>query len=82
MSNRVSEVHSFTFWLIVGAIAVHVLAVAAYAWLKGHDLFRPMITGKKRLPGAMRAPRMATPLRAITVWLGAAAITALLATQL
>ena len=82
LSNRVSEAHSVNFWLIVAAIVVHMLAVAAYAWLKGQNLLRPMITGKKRLPGAMRAPRMATPLRAITVFLGAAAITALIATRL
>lgn len=82
LSNRVSEVHSFNFWLIVTAIAVHLLAIAAYAWFKGQNLLRPMITGKKRLPGAMRAPRMAPPLRALTVFLGAAAITALIATRL
>ena len=82
LSNRVSEVHSLNFWLIVAAIVIHLLAVAAYARLKGQHLLRPMITGKKRMPGAMRAPRMATPLRAITVFLGAAAITALIATRL
>jgi hypothetical protein len=33
-----------------------------------------MVTGKKRLPGAMRAPRLASPLRAIVVGVVAAVI--------
>ena len=73
-SDRLSFVHSFNFNLILGVIALHILAVIAYAVFKGQDLVRPMVTGKKRLPGAMRAPRLASPLRAIVVGLVAAVI--------
>jgi hypothetical protein len=38
-----------------------------------------MITGKKRLPGAVRAPRLASPLRAIVVFVIAAGIAAAVA---
>jgi cytochrome b len=82
LSNQISAVHSLSFWLLVAAIVVHLLAIAAYAQLKGQNLLRPMITGKKRLPGAMRAPRMATPLRALTVFFTAAIIAVLIATWL
>jgi hypothetical protein len=36
--------------------------------LKGHDLLSPMLTGKKRLPGATRAPRMMHPVLALAVF--------------
>jgi hypothetical protein len=37
--------------------------------LKGQNLLLPMITGKKRLPGATRAPRMMHPVLALVVLL-------------
>ncbi len=79
LSDRLSGIHAFNFNLILGVIALHLLAVVAYAVFKGQDLVRPMITGKKRLPGAMRAPRLASPLRAIVVGLVAAIIAAAVA---
>ena len=79
MSDQLSYYHGINFYLILGAIALHVLAVAAYAMLKGQNLLRPMITGKKRLPGTMRAPRLASPLRAIIVLLVSVGIAAAMA---
>ena len=73
-SDRLGGYHSLNFYLILGVIVLHILAVVAYGVFKGQDLVRPMITGKKRLPGAMRAPRLASPLRAILVGLVAAVI--------
>jgi len=55
------------FTLIEIAISLHVLAIVAYRVLKGHNLLLPMITGKKRLPGATRAPRMMHPILALAV---------------
>jgi cytochrome b len=66
-SDWLSHVHSVNFKLIEAVIVLHVLAIATYALLKGHNLVRPMITGKKRMPGATRAPRMASPLLAIVI---------------
>ena len=73
-SDRLSDIHSFNFNLILAAIVLHLLAIAIYAVFKGQNLVRPMITGKKRLPGAMRAPRMASPLRAVVVLAASAAV--------
>lgn len=66
-SDRLSAIHIFNFNLILALIVLHVVVIGAYAAFKGQNLVRPMITGKKRLPGAMRAPRMASPLRALLV---------------
>jgi hypothetical protein len=41
--------------------------VVMYRLVKGHNLVWPMVTGKKRLPGATRAPRMMHPILALFV---------------
>ena len=55
------------------AAGLHVLAVLAYALLKGQNLMRPMLTGRKALPAGMAAPRLGSPLLAAAL-LGAAAL--------
>jgi cytochrome b len=64
-SDWLTHIHYLNFTLIEIVIALHVLAIIAYRVLKGHNLLRPMITGKKRLPGATRAPRMMHPILAL-----------------
>jgi cytochrome b len=81
-SDRLSLVHAVTFKLILGAVALHVLAVLAYALLKHQNLVQPMLTGKKRLPAAMRAPRMASPFLALLVLAAAAAVSVFVALRL
>jgi cytochrome b len=81
-SDLLTVVHSVTINLIIAAVALHILAIVLYAAVKGHDLVRPMITGKKRLPAATRAPRLASPLRALLVLAIAAVAVVLLATRL
>jgi cytochrome b len=66
-SGRLTSFHILNFNILLGLIVLHVLAVAAYAMVKRHDLLRPMITGKKRLPAATRAPRMTSPLLALVI---------------
>jgi cytochrome b len=73
-SDWFSHVHSVNFILIEIVIALHVLAIAAYAVLKRQNLVRPMITGKKRMPGAARAPRMASPILAAILLVMAAGL--------
>jgi len=72
-SDRLTGLHHAIFNWILAAAALHVLAVGAYALLKGHDLVRPMVTGRKSLPADARAPRMGSPLLAAAL-LGAAAL--------
>jgi cytochrome b len=64
ISDTFSHWHAVNFWLILAGITLHVLVVGAYAVLKGQNLVRPMITGKKRLPGRTPAPRLRSPLLA------------------
>jgi cytochrome b len=66
-SDWLTHIHHVNFTLIEIAIALHVLAIITYRVLKGQNLLLPMITGKKRLPGATRAPRMMHPILALVV---------------
>ena len=59
-SDTLSNIHGITFNVLLGFIALHLLAIAAYWMVMGHQLIWPMVTGKKRLPAATRAPRMAS----------------------
>ena len=68
-SDRLSGLHSLNFNIILGAIGLHVLAILAYAVIKRHNLLRPMITGKKRLPGNTQQPRIASSLLAAMILL-------------
>ncbi len=67
--------------MLLGLIGLHILAIVAYAVVKKHDLVRPMISGKKKLPAATRAPRMASPLLALAILVVAAAAVWALATR-
>jgi len=67
-----STIHAIAWNLILAAVALHLLAILAYWAVRGQNLLRPMVTGKKRLPAAMRPPRMASPLKALLI-LGLAA---------
>jgi cytochrome b len=75
-SDWLSHIHRLNFTLIEIAVAGHILAVLTYAVLKRHDLVRPMLTGRKRLPPDLRPPRMASPwLALVLVILAAGAVT-------
>jgi cytochrome b len=71
-SDSLSGVHGLNFNILLGFIGLHILAIIAYAVVKKHDLVRPMITGKKKLPAATRAPRMASPILALAILIVAA----------
>jgi len=71
--KTLTRIHHFNFNIILGLVGLHILAVLAYAAVKRHDLVRPMVTGKKRLPANTRQPRFASPLLALVVVLVAAA---------
>ena len=66
--------HALSAWILLGTIALHLIAILAYALLKGQNLVRPMITGRKRLPGATPAPRMVNQWLALAVLLIAGAL--------
>lgn len=64
-SDWLTHIHHLNFTLIEIVVALHILAIITYRVVKGHNLLSPMITGKKRLPGATRAPRMMHPVLAL-----------------
>lgn len=73
IANAITASH-WIFWdALLAAIALHILAIAAYATAKGQDLVRPMITGVKMLPSGVEPPSVASPLRAAAL-LGASAL--------
>jgi cytochrome b len=78
MSDQLSAIHSLNFDILVGAVGVHIAAIVIYAVLKRQNLLRPMITGKKRLPAATRAPHMAHPLLAAVTLAVVASVTVLI----
>jgi cytochrome b len=76
-----SRVHALNFKLIFAAAVAHVLVIGVYLLVKRQNLIRPMITGKKRLPAATRAPRLASPLLALVVLAAAVVVAVLIATE-
>ena len=81
-SDRLTGLHAANFTVLLCLMALHVLVVAAYAVVKRQNLLRPMITGRKRLPGATRQPRMASPLLALLLLLLSACVVWVMVTRL
>ena len=71
-SDWLTGQHHRIFKLILAAAVLHVLAVAAYMMVKGHDLVGPMVTGRKTLPAEVAAPRLGSPLLALGLLAGSA----------
>lgn len=75
LAPAAAAAHRQAAWILLGLIALHLIAILAYAVLKGQNLVRPMITGRKRLPGATPAPRMVNQWLALVILLIAGALT-------
>jgi hypothetical protein len=58
------------------------MAIALYAAAKGHNLLRPMVTGRKVMPATVREPKSASALLALLLLVVAGAIALLVATYL
>ena len=63
-SNWLTGLHGTLFNVLLALVALHILAIIAYAVVQRHDLVRAMVTGRKRLPANLRQPRFASPLLA------------------
>ncbi len=80
--DRLSALHAGPLQIaLLVAIGLHVLAILAYAVVGRQNMLRPMITGKKLLPAATRAPRMAPTALAWGILALAALAVLLLATR-
>lgn len=73
--------HAVAGWLLVAVVLAQAAIVAASRLLPGGDLWRQMLTGKKRLPAATRAPRLASPLLAFALLAVIAGVVAALAAR-
>jgi cytochrome b len=82
VANAISALHAYGWYVLLAAVALHVCAIAVYALAKGHNLLRPMITGRKWLPSTIPAPARTSPWLAALLFAVAAAIVALLAAYL
>jgi cytochrome b len=51
--------HAIAAWLLLAAIVLHLLMLVIAAIRTGENPLRLMLSGKKRLPAALRSPRMA-----------------------
>ena len=69
-------IHDVCWTLILIAAALHLAAILAYWVVKGQNLLRPMINGKKRLPAATRPPRLASTGLALLILAAAGALVA------
>jgi cytochrome b len=54
--SLMSAVHSYNQWIIAGAVALHVIAIATYRWALRMDLVGPMWHGWKVAPVEMHPP--------------------------
>lgn len=54
------EWHEFLFNVILGVVALHLLAILFYLVVKRDNLVGPMITGRKNFDDAVESPRMAS----------------------
>jgi len=79
VSNAISWLHAIGWNLLLAAVVLHVCAIAVYAIAKGHRLIGPMITGRKRLPASVPAPRRAPLWLAALLLAGSVAVVQLLA---
>jgi cytochrome b len=77
-ANAIASAHTIFWDALLAAIALHVLAIAAFAAIKGQNLLRPMITGTKVLPANVAAPPTGSLATAGLLLLISAAATALL----
>lgn len=55
-ASTMYRIHLTLFWVLVGMIALHIVAVFAYLIIKKHNLIRPMITGFKTLTQPVNPP--------------------------
>ncbi len=67
IADAITALHALLWDALLAAIALHVLAIIAYALAKGQNLVLPMITGNKVLPENTPQPRLTGPLRAALI---------------
>ncbi|MEI6542362.1 MAG: cytochrome b/b6 domain-containing protein [Methylococcales bacterium] len=52
-SDKLTGLHSTTFYVLLGFVVLHIIAVVFYRFVKKTNLVKPMLTGKKEIPRAL-----------------------------
>ena len=73
LSDRITTIHRYNFYLIFGLAAAHILAILYYLLYKSENLVKAMFTGYKTLPAAPSGTRIAGAWLALVVLAIAAA---------
>ncbi|UOA10110.1 MULTISPECIES: cytochrome b/b6 domain-containing protein [Methylobacter] len=60
-SNKLTGLHSTTFYVLLGFVVLHIVAIIFYRWVKKTNLVTPMLTGKKEIPVALAEAMAITP---------------------
>ena len=50
LSDKLTGLHSTTFYVLLGFVVLHIIAIIFYKGVKKTDLIKPMLTGHKELP--------------------------------
>ena len=56
LSDRLSSLHAYAFYVLAVLLVLHIVAIAFYARVKKHNLVVPMLTGKKVVPKEHAVP--------------------------
>ncbi len=81
LSDRLSTVHYYNHWLVVGLTVLHVAAIGFYLLVRRDDLITPMLTGDKLgLAAPAAEDGAAIRLRAAVLAIAAAGLVAYLVT--
>lgn len=65
LSLKLTSLHRHLFYWIVGAIALHILAVVFHVWFKRDNIIKAMFTGKKNAEGLEGEPTI----KSSRIWL-------------
>ena len=53
VSDKLTGLHSTTFYILLGFVVLHLIAIVFYRFVKKTNLVKPMLTGKKEVPRAL-----------------------------
>jgi cytochrome b len=82
IANAITSLHAILWDVLLGAVVVHVAAIAIYAVAKRHNLLLPMISGRKLLPQRVPQPRIVGSVWAAVLFAGCAIAVAAIARYL
>jgi hypothetical protein len=68
---RLTTVHRYNEWVILGAVVLHVAAIATYYWGLGVNLVGPMLHGRMNVAAHVAPPRMVSPWLAAVIFASA-----------